>query len=658
MRKNKDLEDSVKNQGTKLMNFRAFSIGFSAALLAFACGSNNNGGAADEGGGTVIEPGVVPTAPTCADNPLLAICGDPAPANGNDTPAGPNANNNNNNGPAQAPNDDPKALAQAAAENILRANCGQCHGPALTQEQARAGMNFIEDIDKLVSTPSTNGSALIKPLDSDNSLIIQRMRKGEMPPVTSTGPRPSDSDIDTVAQFIDNPNFWDVAPARTCDGQTFEYDDMYQRVQTDLLSEVDAEDRIFTRYISLANRFNGGVCAEDLDVDRWGMSKLVNMLSIKAKIKEPLPINNDQTLYRIDIRDYEWDRNINVDGQNFVDGWEAIIAASPYAVPFVGDEADVVRDETGTDVAILNADALLDVASIGNLYYALINVDVNATLDDLIANDLGIDVQDNFDQQLVLRAGTTQSVISRQDRVVERHDIEVRTGAFWQSFDFDANEQNESIFDDPFGFAEGGSEAIFQLPNQLLAYVIADENRNIAEESDILFDTLQNDFVARTSVSCSGCHAQGFQPVVDEVGPFVQRNRLDFNADDFENVRDIYLPAADFARVVEDDSTLYRQALSRAGVPTDVSDPVSDVFLRFDRDVTLSVAAGDLGVTPDFLLRELNRLDPALGVLDTSTIDRDDFTDLYVASLCVLQVSSQNQPDLNVCQDALDALDQ
>ena len=41
----KDLEDSVKKQGTKLMTFRAFTIGFSAALLALACGSedsNNN----------------------------------------------------------------------------------------------------------------------------------------------------------------------------------------------------------------------------------------------------------------------------------------------------------------------------------------------------------------------------------------------------------------------------------------------------------------------------------------------------------------------------------------------------------------------------------------------------------------------------------------
>jgi hypothetical protein len=441
-----------------------------------------------------------------------------------------------------------------------------------------------------------------------------------------------------------------------CDDQLIEYDEIYNIVQGDLLRE-DADDRLFLRYISLTNRYNAGVCGDALDVDRWGMNKLVNMLSIQARITEPLAINTDSTIYRIDIRDYGWDRDIDVDGENFVDGWEAIIAASPYAVPFVGDEADVIRDETGTDVAILNADAMLDVASIGNLYYALIDVDINDTLDDFILDELGIDVDANFDQELVIRAGTTQSVISRQDRVVERHDIEVRAGAFWQSFDFDANEQNESIFDDPFGFAEGGSEAIFQLPNGLLAYVIADEDRNIVEESDILFDTLQNDFVARTSVSCSGCHAAGLQPVTDEVGPFVDRNRFNFNNADFEAVQDLYVPAAEFAQVVEDDSFVYRQALSKAGVPTDVSDPVSDVFLSFDRDVNLARAAGDLGIRPDLLDRELNRLDPALGVLDQSTIDRDDFTDLYVASLCQLQGFSSNQPDLDICDDAIAALD-
>jgi mono/diheme cytochrome c family protein len=651
VRKNKDLEDSVKIQGTKL-NFRAFSIGC-AALLALACGSENSGGddpvdePVDDGDVVNVQP---PAPQTCEENPLLAIC--QPPDDGGDDVVVDGDDQGDDDGAAVEPDEGSELdIARAAAENILRANCGQCHGPALTPEQARAGMNYIDDIDELV----TQGK--IVPLDSDASLIVRRMRNGEMPPANSTGPRPSDQDIQTVANFIDNPNFWDApaAPA-DCIGQEITYDEIYDLIQGDLLRQ-DADDRPFTRYLSLTNRYNAGVCVDAMDQDRWSMNKMVNMLSINAQIEEPVAINSDQTIYRLDIRDYDWDRAVEVDGENFDDLWEAFIAIDPYAVPFVGDEADVVRLESETDLTILNVDQLLDTAIIGNLYYAAIDVDVDQTLDEFVLDQLGIDEEDNLDQDELIRAGTTASILSRQDTLVQRQDIEVRFGAFWERFDFDANEDNESIFEDVFDFQEGGSQAIFSLPNGLLGYIIADEDRNIVEESDILFDTLQNDFVVRTAVSCSGCHAQGFLPVVDQVRDFVERNRRDFDADDYEAVQEVYPSAAEFSAQVEDDSEVYRGALSRAGVPTDVSDPVSDVFLRFDRDVTLEVAAGDLGVRPDDLERELNILDPALGVLESFTIDRDDFTELYTASLCVMQSFSQNQPDLDLCDDAIAALD-
>jgi hypothetical protein len=50
-------------------------------------------------------------------------------------------------------------------------------------------------------------------------------------------------------------------------------------------------------------------------------------------------------------------------------------------------------------------------------------------------------------------------------------------------------------------------------------------------------------------------------------------------------------------------------------------------------------------------------LDPVLSVLRRSTLDRDDFTQLYVPSLCVLSTPLENRPDDNVCEDALRALE-
>ena len=615
-----------------------------AALALAACGGPDDDADA-QAAPTEIER------ETCADNPLLAECQPPRPTPDDTpttTPGTPRPT------PGTPRPDQPAGeleLARAAAENVLRANCGQCHGPALTPATARAGMNYIEDIDALVE------AGKLTPLDSGASLVVRRMRDGSMPPVGSNGPRPSARDIDTVAAFIDNPSFWpEYRPAPTCEGQSMSVDDLYSAVEADIRRQ-DADRRQFFRYVSLVNRYNAGVCADALDGERSALAKLVNMLSTRARITPPVALDRDRLVYRIDLRDYDWNRPIAVDGTEFSDAWEAIIATSPYAIPFVGDQADDIRDDKLTSVPILAADALLDSAAIGNLYYALIGVDVTQPLSTFVSDTLGIDVQRNFAEGNVVRAGTSRSQISRQDRVLERHDIEVRRGAYWQSFDFEANDAGQSIFADPFGFNQGGTEAIFTLPNGMLGFIIADRDDNIAEESDILLDTFQDDFVARTAVSCSNCHAQGFNIAVDEVRPFVLENRVFFNRDDFESVNEIYPDATGFARIIEADSRSFQQSLARAGLPATGPDPLANGYVRFNLDVDLATAAGDIGVTPAVLRRNINLLDPALGVLRSLTIDRDDFTAVFAKSQCIMLNVAANRPDPEVCAQLLDDSD-
>jgi mono/diheme cytochrome c family protein len=654
----------VKTKGNKLMTFRAFSIGFSAALLALACGSddnNNDNGKEDEGEDIPVQP-VTPVIPDRVDctNPLIVA----AECNNVQTPT-PTP------GPAPSVGDSAYDIALEAAQNVLATNCGGCHGGQLTPETAEAGMNYIDDIDQLVATGK------IIPLDSAGSRIIQRMQAGEMPPVRSGRPPVTQADINIVAQFIDNPLFWDEeATPASCPDNDFNYDELYQEIAVDL-ARLDADDALTTRYISLTNRFNAGVCADGtaLDRDRDAIAKLVNALSTETTVEPPVPINRDETIFRINLEDYGWDAASvdQVDGAgvdvvdangnivNFVDKWEAIVANNVYAVPFVGDDADDAVQDSGTLVPVMFADSLLDVASIGNLYYALIDVDVNDTLDNFILNDLQIDVAANLADEDQVRAGTTKSRISRQDRVIQRDEINIRQGVLWQSFDF-LDDQNESIFEDPFGFAEGGTEAIFTLPNGMFGYIIADENSVIVEDSDILLDSSQNNFRAVTSVSCSNCHQTGLIPVVDEVRDVALDLAISsgLNRDEVEQLEAVYPEANEFARIVADDSAgFYQAALNRADLPIQGVDPVSFVFLRFDQDLSLADAAGDLSVTPDFMERFLNELDPVLGVLDSgSKIDRDDFTAVYVNSLCILSAVNENTPDQAVCDAAEALLDQ
>jgi mono/diheme cytochrome c family protein len=608
------------------------------AVLALACGGGVND-PADSNDEEDAPPVIIRD--TCEDNQLLAGC--PGAADPDDVVDG------DDDGPDDIEASESELeLARASAENVLRVNCGQCHGPQLSQAAARAGMNYINDMDQLVN------AGKIVPLASGDSPVVRRMREGSMPPLNNDGPRPSDRDIDVVVDFVDNPLFWpEYRPADNCEGQLFTFDDLYETLLDDVRS-FDSDDGENIRYVTLTNRYSAGVCGPALERERFALIKVLNMLSTRPGISVPTAVDDDKLIYRIDLRDYDWDREVTVGGQQFNDGWEAIIANSPYAIPFEGDAADRLRDDTLTDVPVMNADALLDVAAIGDLYYGLIDVDVNQSLSDFIANDLGIDVEENLDDAEVVRAGTTRSAISREDRVVERHEIGVRRGSYWQSFDFAADDNGNSIFADPFGFNQGGTEAIFSLPNGLLGFIIADENDNIVGESDLLFDTFQDDFIARTSVSCSNCHAQGFNLVVDEVRPFVEGNRIRFQRDEFELVTDIYLDPTEFADVINEDSAVYQRALESAGLPIVGGDPVSSAFVRFNVGVDLATAAGELGVTADFLDDNLNLLDPRLIALRDIAIDREDFTNAFEESLCLLQSISENHPDEGRCAAFLD----
>ena len=604
------------------------------AVLAMACGNG-----IDEPQDNDDDVAVDIDRDTCEDNQLLAGCTPPDPTTADPDEPDPTTE-------TPDPGVSELELARASAENVLRVNCGQCHGPQLSEVAARAGMNFIDDIDRLV-----NEGKLI-PLNAAESPVVVRMREGSMPPLNNDGPRPSDREISQVADFIDDPLFWpEYRAAESCEGQLVSFDDLYQAVESDVRG-LEGNDPEFARYVTLTNRYNAGVCGNTLDKERQALVKTLNMVSTRASMGAPVAIDDDELIYRIDIRDYDWDRDINVGGQQFRDGWEAIINTSPYAVPFQGQDADNVREDTGTDVPIMNADALLDVATIGDLYYGLIGVDVGASLNDFISNDLGIDIQDNLEEGDAVRAGTTRSAISREDRVVERHEIGVRRGAFWQSFDADPD-GNGSIFADPFDFDRGGTDVIFQLPNGMLAFILADANDNIVGESNLLLDTFQGDFIARTAVSCSNCHAQGFNMVTDEVREFVFENRRRLDREDFEIVDEIYLAPEEFAEYIADDSASFQSSLALAGLPTTGSDPVAANFRRFNVDVDLQTAAGELGLAPDELEDFLNLLDPRLAPLrDGIGIDRDDFTDVFEESLCIMQTISENAPDADRC-DAL-----
>ena len=161
-------------------------------------------------------------------------------------------------------------------------------------------------------------------------------------------------------------------------------------------------------------------------------------------------------------------------------------------------------------------------------------------------------------------------------------------------------------------------------------------------------DQFQRDSRVRNSVSCSQCHAAGINPMTDVVRAYADDNRLDFDADTLGEIEDTFLPQTEIDELIRQDSALYRAALSRAGIDGAAGDPVSATYVRFDGDVTLSAAAGELGITPAELRDELGFLsseaDPALSVLRDRELQREQFEAAYLSALCVLQLPSDNRP--------------
>ena len=100
------------------------------------------------------------------------------------------------------PATDETATVSGVIYEILERNCGACHTP-VDSTLPRARLAFTDDIDLMVEL------GFIIPLESGRSPLVQLILTGVMPP-PGVEPRPSDYDILTLQQFIDNPNFWPI----------------------------------------------------------------------------------------------------------------------------------------------------------------------------------------------------------------------------------------------------------------------------------------------------------------------------------------------------------------------------------------------------------------------------------------------------------------
>ncbi|MBA3548984.1 MAG: hypothetical protein H0T76_21080 [Nannocystis sp.] len=558
---------------------------------------------------------------------------------------------------------------------VLETNCAKCHGPG---SSGQGGIDYILDVQRLIETDK------VVPGDPEASRIYARMVSpaSPMPPVAEMK-RPSDTDIESIGKWIEQ-----CAGVQSCGDQAFiDKDTMLKAISTDLSSSdaISSENRKFIRYFSFVHLHNAGWCDSEIELFRQSLSKTVNSLSQETQIKPPVAIDTQRLIFRVDISDYDWDRDDGEDaprlsepsfyfrrneteiaqelGKTFADKWEMIADQNPYNVEFLGQTAEDIKNDTETKFPIMQGDAFIDAATRSPLYYDILGIPGRsgrllesdlpcANVNDCLETQLGIniiaDIKDELENNKakVARAGFHESDVSDFNRVIERHLFaNANNRAFWISYDFASESGFSNIGVHPLDFDFDGGEIIFNLPNGMQAYMLTDKKGTRLNEGpiNIVQDESQKDFLVRNGVSCMGCHSAGMIKVQDDIGHELRQGLTETQFDDLEKdqIRRLYPTRDEFDVHLEEDIRRFNESLTLAGVEVGgAKEPIITSFLSFDENVGLRRSGAEFMLREQVMAKDVGRLSPDLLELTKTggTVQRQDFTSNYAASACILNL--------------------
>jgi len=517
---------------------------------------------------------------------------------------------------APAAEPDTAHLAKKAA-SVFKTHCHRCHGENGTNE---GGFNFVLNRRELVNRGK------IVPNDPAKSKILKRMDSPDDPmPPEEEKTRPSQDEILLVKTWINAgaPDFGEKEVVRA----TLSPAEVVRAIKADL-EGIAERDRRFARYFTLTHLHNAGLSADELQSFRHGLSKLINSLSWGPKVVVPRPIDQAATIFRIDLRDYQWSEKT----------WEIILAANPYGLSQRSEVGAFCSEATNCRLPNVRGDWFVASAARPPLYHDILKLpESDAELEKL----LRVEVSENIRQERVARAGFNGSGVSRNNRLIERHE----SGAvvYWKSYDFTSNTGQRNLFAHPLGpgkgespFLHDGGEIIFNLPNGLQAYLLVDgQGRRIDKgPTAVVSDPKRPDRAVENGLSCMSCHAKGMIEKNDQVRDHVLKNAKAFADADLETVKALYPRNDSFTALIRKDAKRFQEAVARTGAPLSVTEPIAALALRFEAEMDLPLAAAEAGVSSAELLKALDRspgLAKQLGPLKIAggTVQRQVFVDAF-----------------------------
>jgi len=455
--------------------------------------------------------------------------------------------------------EEPEAAARDAATAVLRRHCRTCHdGP-----DGSGGFDILD-------FAGLRSRSLVLPGDADGSPVAQRMIVGEMPP-EQVEVRPTAAEIAAIRAWIDQ-----LAPT-----VTLRRDAEIDRALAADLAALPYAARPYARWLTLTHLANAGVPEAQLARYRTALAVTLASLSWAPIARPPIAVDAERTIFRIDLRDLAWTAAT----------WDAIRAAYPYGAARAAGVPDAIR-----------ADWFVATASRPPLYHTILGIPASEAE---LARRLGVDLAADIHHGRVARAGFTSSGVSTSNRVIERHTT--RHGALWRSYDFRSSRGREDIFAHPFDFVPAGGEIIFNLPNGLQGYMLADAAGRRIDKAPtaIVSDPRRPDRAVENGISCIGCHAAGIIPRQDQLRAAAEK------LSPYERARleELHPPAEELARLYAVDRARFAGALAALGAaPVDpAAEPVTLLTARYEAELDVRLAAAELGLRPEELEPRLAR---------------------------------------------------
>ena len=308
-----------------------------------------------------------------------------------------------------------------------------------------------------------------------------------------------------------------------------------------------------------------------------------------------------------------------------------------------------------SDIPAIHVDWFVAQASLPPLYHDLLSLPLT---DRELETRLEVDVIQNLLSApgvRVWRAGTNNSGVSNNNRVIERHTS--RYGAYWKSYDFAGSVGTQNIFTHPLSFTHDGGEVIFNLPNGLQAYYVTNASGFRLDDApiNIVSNPAASDPTVRNGLSCFGCHTEGMKTFEDEVRPVIESNTAP--AYDKAQALRLYVEQSEMDALLQEDTNRYKQALEATGGAFGGIEPISRFHEVFQDEVDAAYAAAVVGLETEAFQEKIREnvglQNIGLLVLDSpnGSMKRDAWTEGFDDVIFALdfpgsQVDSPSQPDL------------